>query len=38
MYSNRHISSFIDVFRMARENEGGAVASCAKLLEDMTQM
>ena len=35
MYANRHISSFIDVFRVAREKEGGTVASCTKLLEDM---
>lgn len=38
MYANRHISSFIDVFRMAREREGGTVASCSKLLDDMITM
>ena len=35
MYANRHISAFIDVFRVAREKEGGTVGSCTKLLEDM---
>ncbi|GAX73193.1 hypothetical protein CEUSTIGMA_g646.t1 [Chlamydomonas eustigma] len=35
MYYNRHVSSFIDIFRMAREREGGTISSCTKLLEDM---
>ena len=38
MYANRHVSSFIDVFRMAREKEGGTVASCSRLLDDMITM
>jgi hypothetical protein len=35
MYYDRHVSSFIDIFRMAREREGGTISSCTKLLEDM---
>ena len=35
MYANRHISSFVDVFRAAREKEGGTVASCTELLQKM---
>lgn len=35
IYLNRHLSSFIDVFRAARQKEGGTIASCTQLLDDL---
>jgi PAS domain S-box-containing protein len=34
-YTSRHISTFIDAFRAARQKEGGTIASCTKMLDDM---